>query len=272
MVPLLKRTFREIGRDDITGQAAKVAYYGFMALPPALMAVFALAGLIGSDELARWLVQQASTAMPAAVVDNILKPFIEDVVLQSGPGPLSIGLILALWGASGVFSGLMTTLNVTFDVSETRGFFRTRAIAFVTMVAATVLFLLAAVALLFGPELADLVGVGGTGELIWTIVRWPITFAFVVAAFWIVYYALPNREQKASRGTLLKAAGVGAVLWVLASAAFRLYIANFSSYSKTYGFLGAFIILLLWLYVTGLVVLIGGELASEMEKGKQGGG
>jgi membrane protein len=264
--PLAKRTFREIGSDDVTGQAAKVAYYSFMAMPPALMAVFALAGLFGSDRLATFLLQQASTAMPASVVDSILRPFIQDVVLKSAPGPLSVGIILALWGASSVFSGLMVTLNVAYDVDENRGFVKQRAIALGTMVGATVLFLLAALTLLFGPDLADLAGLGSAGELAWNILRWPLTFAFVVAAFWVVYYVLPNKDQKGCGKTLLVAAAVAALLWVLASAAFRLYIANFSSYSKAYGFLGAFIILLLWLYVTGLVVLAGGELASEMEK------
>jgi membrane protein len=239
-----------------------------MAMPPALMAVFALAGLFGSDRLANFLLQQASTAMPASVVDSILRPFIQDVVLKSAPGPLSVGIILALWGASSVFTGLMVTLNVAYDVDENRGFVKQRAIALGTMVGATVLFLLAALTLLFGPDLADLAGLGSAGELAWNILRWPLTFAFVVAAFWVVYYVLPNKDQKGCGKTLLIAAAVAALLWVLASAAFRLYIANFSSYSKTYGFLGAFIILLLWLYVTGLVVLSGGELASEMEKGR----
>jgi membrane protein len=265
--PLAKRTFREIGSDDVTGQAAKVAYYSFMAMPPALMAVFALAGLFGSERFAEFLLQQASTAMPASVVDSILRPFIQQVVLKSAPGPLSIGIILALWGASSVFTGLMVTLNVAYDVDENRGFVKRRAVALGTMVGATILFLLAALTLLFGPELADLAGLGSTGELAWNILRWPLTFAFVVAAFWLVYYILPNKDQKGCGKVLLISAAVAALLWVIASAAFRLYIANFSSYSKTYGFLGAFIILLLWLYVTGLVVLAGGELASEMEKG-----
>jgi membrane protein len=266
--PLAKRTFHEIGSDDVTGQAAKVAYYSFMAMPPALMAVFALAGLFGSDRLATFLLQQASTAMPASVVDSILRPFIQQVVLKSAPGPLSVGIILALWGASSVFTGLMVTLNVAYDVDENRGFVKQRAIALGTMVAATILFLLAALTLLFGPELANLAGLGSAGELAWNILRWPLTFAFVVAAFWIVYYILPNKDQKGCGKVLLISAAVAALLWVLASAVFRLYIANFSSYSKTYGFLGAFIILLLWLYVTGLVVLAGGELASEMEKSR----
>lgn len=266
--PLARRTFREIGSDDVAGQAAKVAYYSFMAMPPALMAVFALAGIFGSDRLAGFLLQQASTAMPASVVDGILRPFIQEVVLSSAPGPLSIGIVLALWGASSVFTGLMVTLNVAYDVEETRGFVKQRALSLGTMIGATFLFLLAALTLLFGPELAHLAGLGRAGELAWTILRWPLTFAFVVAAFWVVYYVLPNKDQKGCGKILLLSSAVAALLWVAASAAFRLYIANFSSYSKTYGFLGAFIILLLWLYVTGLVVLASGELASEMEKGR----
>jgi membrane protein len=235
------------------------------------MALFALAGLFGSEKFAAWLLAQAGTAMPGAIVDGILRPFVQQVVLKSAPGPLSVGLILALWGASGVFTGLMVTLNVAYDIEEERSFIRKKMVALGTMLAATALFFLAAVALLVGPELAKLAGLGAVGQLIWTILRWPLTFLVVVGAFWIVYYLLPNRDQKGYSGTILKAAAVAAVLWVLASAVFRLYIANFTSYSETYGFLGAFIILLLWLYVTGLVVLAGGELASEMERGSESG-
>ena len=107
---------------------------------------------------------------------------------------------------------------------------------------------------------------GRAGEIAWTLAQWPVAFGFMVLAFWCAYYFLPNRDQRASKWLLVKAAAIAAALWILATAGFRIYIANFSSYSETYGFLGAFIILLLWLYVTGLVVLVGGELASEMER------
>lgn len=264
--PFLKHVAAEIKEDEVAGHAAKVAYYAFLAMPPALMAVFGLAGLVGSERLAMWLERQSAIAMPAAVSEGIVGPFIEQVVLQKAPGPFSIGLLLALWGGSSVFMGLMSTLNHAYDVKEGRSFVKQRAIALTIMIGSVALFLLAAGALLAGPAIVRAIGLGPAGELAWNILQWPLAFAFMVAAFWFGYYFLPDRNQSACRVVLIKAAALAAALWVLATAAFRVYIANFASYSETYGFLGAFIILLLWLYMTGIVVLAGGELASEMEK------
>ena len=266
LVEFVKHVVREIQDDQITGQAAKLAYYAFMALPPALMALFGLAGLIGSERFAGWLQNQAAIALPTAVNEGIIGPFIEQVVLEEAPGPFSIGLLLALWGGSALFAGLIDTLNHAYDVEESRSFIRKRGLAVLVMLGGVVLFIAAAGTLLVGPALVEMLRLGGAGALLWNIVQWPVAFAFMVAAFWCAYYFLPNRDQKTAKGVLLKAAAFSAGLWVLATAGFRIYIANFSSYSDTYGFLGAFIILLLWLYVTGLVVLVGGELASEMER------
>lgn len=262
----LKHVAREVQDDDIPGHAAKLAYYSFLALPPAMMALFGLAGLVGSFELASWLETQARMALPPAVTDEVVTPFIQQVVLERAPGPFSIGLLLALWGGSSLFVGLIDTLNHAYDIEEDRSFIRKRALALATMLGSVLLFGGAAAALLLGPVLIEAVGMGEAGAVVWNLARWPLAFVFMVAAFWCAYYFLPNRDQRGASGVLVRAAAVAAALWVLATTAFRLYIANFSSYSETYGFLGAFIILLLWLYVTGLVVLAGGELASEMER------
>lgn len=264
---LAKRVAAEFGADDVLGHAARLAYYGFLAMPPALMALFGAAGLIRSDRFADWLQEQAALALPPAVNEGIIQPFIRDVVLTQAPGPFSIGLVLAIWGASSVFSSLMVALNITYGVQETRSWGKKRAIALATMLGSVILFLFSAVTLLAGPALADAAGLGATGELIWSVLQWPLAFLFMVAAFWTTYYVLPNRDQAGCKWALTKAAAGAAVAWLIATAAFRLYIANFSSYTEAYGFLGAFIILLLWLYLTGIVVLTGGELAAEMEKG-----
>jgi len=266
MAAFLKHVGAEISEDEVPGHAAKLAYYSFMAMPPALMALFGLAGLVGSERFAAWLQEQSALALPAAVTENIIGPFIEQVVLQKAPGPFSIGLILAVWGGSSIFLGLMETLNHAYDTQETRSFVKKRAIALVIMIGSLLLFLVAAGSLLAGPAIVAAVGIGPAGELAWTILQWPLAFSFMVCAFWCAYYFLPDRDQSGCTGVLLRSAALAAALWVLATAAFRIYIANFGTYSETYGFLGAFIILLLWLYVTGLVVLAGGELASEMEK------
>jgi hypothetical protein len=129
------------------------------------------------------------------------------------------------------------------------------------------LFLAGSAALLAGPGIARAAGLGPAGEAAWGVAQWPLAFALIVAAFWVVYYVLPERDQRGCRRVLLKASAVAAALWLLATLAFRLYVAGFGSYSATYGLLGAVIVLLLWLYVTSLVILLGGELASEWERG-----
>lgn len=265
LVPLVKRVVHEIGDDDVMGQAAKLAYFAFLALPPSLMAIFGIAGLFGSGRLAEWLLSRARMAMPDAVVESIMGPFIQEVVLENAPGPLSLGLILALVSGSTMFAGLMDSLNRAFDLEESRSFIRKRLVALAVMAVGVVFFLLAAGALLLGPKIPPALGLGVFGRTVWNIIHWPLAFGFIVATLFLAYYVLPNRDQKENTRALLIAAAVAAALWLLATAAFRVYISNFSSYSQTYGFLGAFIILLLWLYVTGVVVLVGGELASEMQ-------
>lgn len=265
-IPFMKDLIREIQEDNITGEAARLAYYSFMALPPALMALFGLAGLVGTAEMAEWLQRQADLALPSSVSEGIINPFIEQVVLESAPGPFSIGLVLALWGGSALFAGLIDTLNNAYDIEETRPFLRKRALAMTVMLCGALLFIGAAGTLLVAPAVVDYLGFGRAGEIAWNLAQWPVAFGFMVVAFWAAYYFLPNRDQTGSKWTLVKAAAVAAALWVLATGGFRIYISNFSSYNETYGFLGGFIILLLWLYVTSLVVLIGGELASEMER------
>lgn len=260
-----KRVWHEILDDDVPGEAAKLAYFAFMALPPAMMALFGIAGMFGSRRLADWMEQHARVALPEEVAETIIVPFIEQVVLDKAPGPLSIGILLAFWSASTVFSGLMTSLNHAYDLEEDRSFLKKRALALGVMVLGVLLFLVAAGVLLLGKQIPGALGLGSFGETLWNVVHWPLAFAFVVAAFWLAYYLLPNAASKGSGMTLLKAAAAGAALWLLATGAFRLYISNFGSYSEAYGFLGAFIILLLWLYVTAFVVLAGGELASELQ-------
>lgn len=263
--PLWKRVLREYSRDDITNQAAKVAYYFFLSLPPAIMALFALAGFFGGQGTADWLTARLSASLPQEA-GGLVTGFVNDVVRDKAPGPFTIGLLLALWSATNVFTSLEDTLNVTYDVQCERGFVKRRLIALGVLIACTILFLSGSVVLIGGPAISSALGLGSVGDLIWNIVQWPLTFALVAGTFWIIYYVLPNVEQSTKKKTLVKSASIAAALWLLAALAFRLYITNFGSYSKTYGVLGTVIVLLLWMWLTSLVILLGGEISSEMER------
>jgi membrane protein len=129
-----------------------------------------------------------------------------------------------------------------------------------------VLFLSGSAVLLAGGGISAALGLGEFGRAAWGVLQWPLGFALITATFWLIYYVLPNKDQRGCRMTLLKASAIAAVLFAAASIAFRLYMANFNSYSATYGLLGTVIVLLLWMYVTSLVILLGGEVASEMER------
>ena len=259
--PLWKRVWTGMKRADVSNQAAKVAYFFFLSLPPLLMAVFGLAGIFGGDGTAGWLTDTLRADLPAeagALVDG----FVTDVVHRSHPGLLSVGLLLALWSGAGVFMALEDTLNAIYAAPRARGFVRRRAVALGTLLGVGVLFLAGSAVLLAGPAIAEALGLGRA----WSVAQWPLGFALVVGAFWIVYFVLPNHDQRRRRLVLLKASAVAAALWVAATLAFRLYAANFGAYSKTYGVLGGIIVLLLWMYYTSAVVLLGGVIAREMER------
>jgi membrane protein len=264
-VELLKRVGREVMEDEIPGEAAKVAYFAFLALPPALLVSFALLGFFGGSATADWMNDRLQAALPDSAAE-LVEGFVDQIVNQSAPGPFSIGLLLALWAASNVFVALGESLNTAYDAEEDRSWIKRRALAVGTMLAAVLLMLVASVSLIAGPQIANALNLWGAAELTWTLIQWPLAFLFVSAAFFLVYYVLPNRDQSSCKPMLFKAAMAAAALWLVGSAGFRLYISNFASYSETYGLLGSVIVLLLWLYVTGLVVLVGGELASEMEE------
>jgi membrane protein len=264
--PLWKRVLHELKADDIGNQAAKVAYYFFLSLPPAMMALFGLTGLFGGERTGDWLTQRLTTSLPGEA-SALVTGFVRDVVHGNAPGPLSIGLLLALWAGSNVFTALEDTLNAAFGIRAQRSFVRKKAVAVGMLAACAVLFLAGSAVLVGGGGIATALGLGATGQAVWAVLQWPLGFALITATFWLIYYVLPNRNQRGCRMTLLKASAVAAGLFVAVSIAFRLYMANFNSYSATYGLLGTVIVLLLWMYVTSLVILLGGEVASEMERG-----
>lgn len=262
---LARRVWNEFKEDDVTGEAAKIAYYAFLALPPSLLVLFALTGFFGGPNSAAWITANLEAALPESA-SGLVQNFVQEVVNEKAPGPFSIGLLIALWASSNVFMALGDSLETAYDVVTKRSWIRRRATAVGVMVVFALLFLGGSTVLLAGPDLIDAIGLGRAAEVVWNILLWPLGFLLIVCAFYIVYFVLPDQDQSAHKMTLAQAAAAAALVWVAETALFRLYITNFASYSETYGFLGAVIVLLLWLYLTGIVVLTGGELASELDK------
>jgi YihY family inner membrane protein len=235
--PLWKRVMKEFGEDDLSNQAAKVAYYFFLSLPPLVMALFALAGIFGGDDTANWLATRLGGMLPAEA-GALVAGFVDEVVRETHPGPLSVGLLLALWAASNVFMALEDTLNAVYHIREKRGFVRRRLVVLGTLVAVGVLFVAGSAVLLAGPALSRAMGLGAVGDTLWDVGQWPLSFALIVGAFWVIYYVLPLRDQRGCKAVLLRSSAIAADALAAGDARLRVYIANFGSYSATYGVLG----------------------------------
>jgi len=194
-------------------------------------------------------------------------------VTEQKGGVLSFGILAALWSSSSAVVAITAALNQAYDVQEGRPWWKVRGIAVLLTMGLSLFLLLAAVLLIFGPQLgrglASLVGLGTVFELTWNILRWPVSAGLLIVALALVYYFAPDVEQE------WKWITPGAVFAVLAtlltSLGFSLYVNHFGSYNKTYGSLGAVIVFLTWLYLTGLCVLVGGEINAEIEHAAPGG-
>ena len=258
---LLKSIGREAIRDDISGEAAKAAYYFFLSFFPAILALFAFTGILGGQQAFDAIMSYVREAMPGEAA-NYLQQFVREITGDRRPGMLSLGLLLTLWSASNIFAVLAEGLNVMYDIEESRSWWKRRAIAIVALIAGLALFVSGAAAILAGPSLIDFLDLSRA----WNVLRWPLAFLLITGMIWLIYYLLPNRDQAGSKKPTLIGALVGSGLWTLATLGFRLYVSHFGSYSKTYGVVGGVLILVLWLYLTALAILFGGEVAATLEQ------
>ena len=270
VVPLAKKTVKEIGEDRIPSLAAETAYYFFFSLFPLLLFLTPLLGLIGNgQQLMESMMGRLSSTMPADTL-SLLRRVLGEIITSSGnAGIMSVGVLLAAWSGSNIFGALMGSLNIAYDVSETRSWWKRQLlrigvllIAGGTMIAATLIFL-------NGEGIArwvgSLIGLGDAAIAAWTVLQLLLAVALLVALGAIVFKLLPNVQQRWSH--VFVASAVTTLLWIVATVLFRFYVQNFGSYNKTYGTIGGVIILLSWMYYSMFVLLVGGELAAELHKG-----
>jgi membrane protein len=266
---LAKRVWAEMTEDEVTGRAAQLSYYFLLALFPALLFLTSLLGYFAGEdsELRVNLFRYLSAVLPGEATDIISKT-VTEVTQNSSGGKLSFGILATIWAASNGMGAISESLNIAYDVKETRPWWKTRLIAVGLTLALALLIITALVLVLYGHDLAELVavkfGLGEAFELTWKIVQWPIVLAFVMLAFALIYYFAPDLEDPDWKW-VTPGSFIGVALWLLISFAFKAYLSYFNSYSATYGSLGAVIILMLWFYFTGVAILIGGEINSEIE-------
>ena len=266
---LAGRVWRELNNDDVFGNAAKLAYYFLLALFPLLILLTSVIGLLlgPGTSLRHALFNYLSQVMPSSAFQLIDKTMSE-VSSASGAGKISFGLLAALWAAASGVGAMMDSLNRVYNSTETRSWWKQRLVALVLTIGLSILIIGAVVVIFGGSRIAEYLGAryGLSDALvtIWKILQWAIALAFMLLAFALIYYFAPNvRNHKWE--WITPGSSIGVALWLLVSFAFKGYLRFFDSYSKTYGSLGAVIVLMLWLYLTGAAVLVGGEINSEIE-------
>lgn len=264
-----KRVFSEIQEDDVFGRSAQLAYYFLLALFPLLLLLTSVIGiLLGSGTgLRHSLFNYLSQVLPGSAFQLVDSTMYEVTSASSG-SKITFGLLAALWAASNGMGAITQSLNVAYDLEESRPWWKQRLTAIGLTVALSVLVISGLILILYGGRLADFVagsyGLGDSFRLAWKVLQWPIVLAAMLLAFALIYYFAPD-FHKQSWAWVTPGSVTGVTLWLLVSFAFKVYLHFFDSYSKTYGTLGAVIVLMLWLYLTGAAILIGGEVNSEIE-------
>jgi membrane protein len=263
---LLKRTYNDTMSDDALGLAAQLAYYFFLALFPAILCVIAIASFFPlhnfTDDMVASLGRFAPQEMLALVREQMVR-----LAEGNHGGILSIGLLGAIWSSSSAMVAIINALNKAYDIEESRPWWKLRILAILLTVGLAIFIVVSFGLILAGPQLADWLAakfaLGGVFVWTWKILQWPIAFALVVTGIGLVYYFAPDAEQDwawITPGSL-----IATVLWLLGSLAFRYYVVNFGGYESAYGTVAGVMLLLLWFYLSGLVIIIGAEISAEIE-------
>lgn len=269
---LLKRTVRETQADNGLGLAAQLAYYFFLALFPALLFLIALAGVFVNPDSVSRLVNMLSGAAPPDVI-RIIGDQLKSLTEGNAGGIMTFGVVAALWSSSAAMVALIDSLNRAYDVEDARPWWKQRLTAILLTIGVAAFIILSFALVVAGPELADSLasrfGLGAAFEWTWKILQWPIVFVLIALAFGSVYYFAPDVDQDFV--FLTPGSVTATILWLVGSLGFRFYVVNFGSYNETYGAIGGVMVLLLWLYISGLVVIVGAEMNAEIEHASEHG-
>jgi membrane protein len=269
---VLRRTATEFSEDNLTDWAAALTYYGLLALFPALIALVSIVGLFADPQSTTEKLTEIVTQIGPSTASETFSGPIESITSnRSTAGVLLVlGLAGALWSASGYIGAFMRASNVIYETPEGRPIWRLRPLQMlITLVMVILVALLAVALVLTGPivdQVAEPLGISSTVTDVWDIAKWPVMVVMVLAIIAVLYYSTPNVKLRGFKW-VTPGSVFALVVWLLASAAFAFYVANFSSYDKTYGALGGVVVMLMWLWITNLALLFGQELNAERERG-----
>lgn len=270
---IVKRTMYEFSRDKCTTLAAALTYYAVLSLFPALLALLSLLGIFGQAEQTTRVLLQVLGGVADDSVVRVLRGPIEQ--LSQGPSAgfaLVIGIVGAIWSASGYVGAFAQSMNRIYEVDEGRPFWKLRPVMLlITVILLLIAVVMALLLVISGPvaeAIGDVIGLGDTAVLVWNIAKWPVLVGFAILMIAVLYYGTPNVKQPSFRWMSMGSA-IALVVLALSSLAFFFYVTNFGNYNKTYGSIGGIIVLLLWLWIANISLLFGAEFDAEMERGRQ---
>jgi membrane protein len=272
---LTRKVIHGIQEDDLFGRASELAYNFLLALFPLLLFMLTLFGLFASrsNELQSSLLSYFADFLPPSAF-QLLKAITIEMAANATSGKLTFGIVLTLWFASGGMSSMISTLDAVYHVRESRGWLWGRVIALGLTIAILTLLMTSLFIVLVGGHFSDWIAIKlhltSIILIVWKVLQWVSVVLFLTLSFSLIYYFGPSLEQRRwhwmTPGSIF-----GAFLWLAASAGLRVYLHFFNTYTATYGSLAAIMILLVWLYVTGLSFLIGGEINAQIERAAMGG-
>jgi membrane protein len=265
---ILRRALGQIKHDDLSDRAAALTYFGVLSLFPAALVLVSILGLLGRSTTSTVLhnVDQLAPGGVRTILDNV----VQQTQGRTGTAgaALIIGILLALWSASGYVAGFMRATNAIYGIQEGRPVWKTAPVRLAVTVVVLVMLLISAVIVVFTGKIATqfghALGIGNTTVLVWDVVKWPVLLVVVSLMFSLLYWACPNVKQPGFRW-ITPGGALAVTGWLIASAAFALYISFAGSYNKTYGSLAAVIIFLVWLWITNMAILLGAEFNAEVE-------
>jgi membrane protein len=270
----LKRTLTEFKEDNLTDWAAALTYYGLLSLFPAVIALVGIVGLVTDPRGATQAITDVVTEIgPEGAAETFAEPIQAVAENTATSGIMAVvGIAVALWSASTYVGAFVRASNVIYETPEGRPVWKLRPlqvlVTLVTVLLAAIVLLALVVSGPLAQAIGSAIGLSDTAVTIYQIAKWPILLALVATIIGLLYYASPN-VKLASFRWVTPGSAVAIVLWLLASGAFALYVANFGNYNATYGALGGVVILLVWLWITNLAILFGHELNAERERGEE---
>ncbi|WP_210491871.1 YihY/virulence factor BrkB family protein [Patulibacter sp. SYSU D01012] len=274
LLPTLRRTWSEFQEDRLTDQAAALTYYGVLSLFPALIALVSLVGLFADPAKTTQAIQDVVAQLgPSSAADTFAEP-IRSITSQRGTSGvmLVVGIVSALWSASGYIGAFMRVSNVIYEVDEGRPIWKLRPLQMLVTLVMLLLVVVGALAVVVSGPLADAVGsalgLSDTFVSVFKIAKWPILLVIVMLIVSVLYWASPNAKLPGFR-FVTPGSALAVVVWVVGSLIFAFYVANFGSYDKTYGTLGGVVVFLVWLWLTNVAILLGHQLNAERERTTQ---